>query len=73
MKRLGTTNGIYVAQVEALYQHIPMVLLVNLVNSALVAIVLASYMGQTWWLVFLALTFALSAARAIRVGALSPQ
>jgi signal transduction histidine kinase/CheY-like chemotaxis protein len=50
--------------VEALYQHIPMVLLVNLVNSSLVAIVLASYMGQTWWLVFLALTFALSGGRA---------
>ena len=43
----------------ALYQHIPIVLLVNMVNSALVAIVLASYMGQTWWLVFLALTVAL--------------
>src|SRR6185437_3094056 len=45
-----------------LYQHIPIVLLVNMVNSALVAIVLASYKGQTWWLVFLALTFALSGA-----------
>jgi len=46
VKRLGTTNGIYVAQVEALYQHIPMALLVNLVNSALVAIVLG---GWSFW------------------------
>jgi signal transduction histidine kinase/CheY-like chemotaxis protein len=64
LKRVGTPNGIYVAQIQALYQHIPMVLLVNVVNSALVAIVLASYMGQTWWLVFLALTVVLSGARA---------
>ena len=64
MKRTGTTNGIYVAQIRALYQHIPIVLLVNIVNSALVAIVLASYKGQTWWLVFLALTIALTGAHA---------
>src|SRR6516162_9618824 len=42
-----------------------MVLTVNLVNSALVAIVLASYMGQTRWLIFLALTVALTGARLI--------
>ncbi|MBV8456068.1 MAG: response regulator [Acetobacteraceae bacterium] len=64
MKRTGTTNGIYVAQIRALYQHIPIVLLVNIVNSALVAIVLASYKGQVWWLVFLALTLALTGAHA---------
>ena len=64
MKQTGTTNGIYVAQIRALYQHIPIVLLVNIVNSTLVAIVLASYKGQTWWLVFLALTIALTGAHA---------
>jgi signal transduction histidine kinase/CheY-like chemotaxis protein len=58
-------NGIYVAQIQALYQHIPIVLLVNIVNSALVAVVLASYKGQTWWLVFLALTVALTGAHTI--------
>jgi signal transduction histidine kinase/CheY-like chemotaxis protein len=58
-------NGIYVAQIRALYQHIPIVLLVNIVNSALVAIVLASYKGQTWWLVFLALIIALTGAHAL--------
>src|SRR5438552_5968635 len=62
VKRTGTINGIYVAQIRALYQHIPIVLLVNVVNSALVAVVLASYKGQTWWLVFLALTIALTGA-----------
>src|ERR1700731_207460 len=64
VKQTGTVNGIYVAQIRALYQHIPIVLLVNIVNSALVAIILASYKGQTWWLVFLALTIALSGAHA---------
>jgi signal transduction histidine kinase/CheY-like chemotaxis protein len=64
VKRSGTTNGIYVAQIRALYQHLPIVLLVNVVNSALVAILLASYKGQTWWLVFLALTIVLTGAHA---------
>src|ERR1700737_965904 len=58
-------NGIYAAQIQALYQHTPVVLTVNVVNSALVAIVLASYMGKTWWLVFLALTIAVTAARVV--------
>lgn len=68
VKRIGIVNGIYAAQIQALYQHIPMVLIVNMVNSGLVAIVLASYMGQKWWLVFLALTVVLTAARAIGWG-----
>jgi signal transduction histidine kinase/CheY-like chemotaxis protein len=42
-----------------------MVLTVNVVNSGLVAIVLASYLGQIQWLVFLALTVALTAARVV--------
>jgi signal transduction histidine kinase/CheY-like chemotaxis protein len=65
VKRSGTASGIFAAQIEALHQHIPMVLLVNVVNSALVAIVLAAYRGQTWWLVFLALSVAVSGARAV--------
>jgi len=65
VKRVGTRSGIYAAQIQALYQQTPMVLTVNLVNSALVAIVLASYMGQTRWLIFLALTVALTGARLI--------
>jgi hypothetical protein len=64
VKQTGTTNGLYVAQIRALYQHIPIVLFVNIVNSTLVAIVLASYKGQTWWLVFLAITVALTGTHA---------
>jgi signal transduction histidine kinase/CheY-like chemotaxis protein len=62
VKLADTRDAIFAAQIRALYQHVPIVLLVNVVNSALVAIILASYKGQTWWLVFLALTIALSAA-----------
>lgn len=64
MRRIGSASGTYAAQVHALYQHIPMVLVVNMVNSGLVALILASYLGQSWWLVFLALTIALTGARA---------
>jgi len=65
VRRSGIASGIFAAQIQALYQHIPMVLTVNVVNSALVAIVLASYRGQAWWLVFLALSVAVSAVRAL--------
>jgi len=56
-------DGIYVAQIRALYEHLPVVLFANVINSGLVAIVLASSRGQIWWLAFLGLTLALSAAR----------
>ena len=55
------TKRIYVSQINTLYQQTPVVLTVNLVNSSLVAVVLASYLGQGLWLIFLALTFLLSA------------
>src|SRR5438128_2538004 len=42
-----------------------MVLTVNVVNSTLVAVVLASYLGQTPWLIFLVLTLALTGMRLI--------
>jgi signal transduction histidine kinase len=64
VERTSITSGIYAAQIEALYRNTPMVLTVNVVNSGLVAIVLASYMGQTYWLLFLALTIALTGVRA---------
>ncbi len=68
MKRIGIANRIYAAQIQALYQHIPMVLIVNMMNSGLVAIVLASCMRQIWWLAFLALTVVLTATCAIGWG-----
>jgi len=55
---------IYTAQIRAVYCHIPMVLAVNLVNSALVALVLASYLEQARWWIFFALVVALTAVRA---------
>src|SRR6201993_1617252 len=53
------------AQFQALYEHMPMVLAVNVVNAALVALVLASYMEQTRWWIFFGLVVTLSGARAI--------
>jgi signal transduction histidine kinase/ActR/RegA family two-component response regulator len=61
IKPSDITEEIYVSQINTLYQQTPMVLTVNLVNSSLVAVVLASYMGQALWLIFLALTLLLSA------------
>jgi hypothetical protein len=59
VKAFDVTEEIYVSQIDTLYQQTPMVLTVNLVNSSLVAVVLASYMGQALWLIFLALTLLL--------------
>jgi signal transduction histidine kinase/CheY-like chemotaxis protein len=55
---------IYTAQIRAVYEHIPMVLAVNIVNSALVALVLASYMEQTRWWIFFGSVVALTGVRA---------
>src|ERR1700745_1139501 len=52
---------IYISRIDTLYKQTPMVLTVNFVNSSLVAVVLASYMGQALWLIFLASTLVLSA------------
>src|ERR1700756_84941 len=59
------SNEIYVSQIDTLYRQIPIVLSVNGVNSSLVAVVLASYMGQALWLIFLALTLLLTVVRMI--------
>src|SRR5204863_846016 len=53
------------AQFLALYEHMPMVLVVNVVNAALVALVLASYMDQTRWWIFFGLVVTLTGARTI--------
>ena len=64
MKPVAIRDGIYAAQIRALYQHLPMVLIVDVVNSALVSFVLASYLGHTLWLAFLTFAVGLAAARA---------
>ena len=61
----NTEGEIYASQVRAVYQHMPMILADNVVNSALVALVLASYMGQTWWWMFFAAVVACNAVRAL--------
>jgi signal transduction histidine kinase/CheY-like chemotaxis protein len=63
--KIDIARGVHAAQIRALYQHTPMVLTVNMVNSALVSIVLSSYMGQTRWMIFLALTIALTGVRVV--------
>jgi signal transduction histidine kinase/ActR/RegA family two-component response regulator len=63
--RIIKNNEIYTSQVDRLYNQTPMVLTVNLVNSALVAVVLALYSGETPWLIFLVLTVVLTALRLI--------
>src|SRR6516165_6452475 len=60
-----TTREVFISQIDNLYQQTPIVLTVNAVNSSLVAVVLASYMGQTLWLIFLALTLLLTVVRMI--------
>src|SRR5262249_26021138 len=58
-------NGIYTAQIRAVYQQMPLTLANHVVNSALVAIVLASYTGQTRWWIFFAAIVSLSGIRAL--------
>src|SRR5215472_13236230 len=62
---LITNSQIYFAQVDRAYHQTPVVLTVNLVNSALVAVVLALYSGETPWLIFLVVTVGLTALRLI--------
>src|ERR1700730_4711017 len=61
---ISINQEILTAQIRALYRHTPMVLAVNVVNSGLVALVLASYLETRWW-IFFGLVVTLSAARAI--------
>jgi signal transduction histidine kinase/CheY-like chemotaxis protein len=66
-KRKSTdfAKEIYISCINTLYEQLPVVLIVNTVNSSLVAVVLASYMGQALWLIFLALTLLLTAVRMV--------
>ena len=62
---ISNNQEIFTAQIQALYRHTPMVLAVNIINSGLVALVLASYLEQTRWWIFFGLVVTLTAARAI--------
>ena len=63
--QISNRQQVFIAQIRALYRHTPMVLAVNVVNSGLVALALASYLEQTRWWIFLGLVTTLTAARAI--------
>jgi signal transduction histidine kinase len=63
--RISDNQEIFTAQIRALYRHMPMVLAVNVINSGLVALVLASYLEQTRWWIFFGVVVTLTAARAI--------
>lgn len=65
VNRIDANSEVYNAQIDRLYHQTPMVLIVNVVNSTLVAAVLASYLGQTPWLIFLVLTLTLTGMRLI--------
>src|SRR5215471_3987206 len=63
--RISIKQEILTSQIRALYHHTPMILAVNVINSGLVALVLASYMRQTRWWIFFGLVVTLTVARAI--------
>jgi len=62
---INIDHEIHAAQIRALYQHTPMVLAVNVANSALVALVLGSYLEQARWWIFFGLVITLTGLRAI--------
>jgi signal transduction histidine kinase/CheY-like chemotaxis protein len=62
---ININHEIYAAQIRALYQHTPMVLAVNVANSALVAVVLGAYLEQARWWIFFGLVITLTGLRAI--------
>src|ERR1700731_3211724 len=62
---INIDHEIHAAQIRALYQHTPMVLAVNVANSALVALVLGSYLERARWWIFFGLVITLTGLRAI--------
>jgi signal transduction histidine kinase/ActR/RegA family two-component response regulator len=65
VRRNPITPDLYIARIDALHRQTPIVLTVNVVNCTLVSVLLASYMDQAIWLIFLALNIALTGIRAI--------
>jgi signal transduction histidine kinase len=63
--QISNSQQVFIAQIRALYRHTPMVLAVNVVNSGLVALALASYLEQTRWWIFFGLVTTLTVVRAI--------
>ena len=55
----------YATQIDAVYRQAPIVLIVNIVNFTLVAVLLWSYSGQTLWLLFLGINVVSTGAQLI--------
>jgi predicted signal transduction protein with EAL and GGDEF domain len=68
---ININNEIYAAQIRAVYQQTPMVLIVNVVNSALVALILGSYAEHTGWWIFFGLVLTMTGVRAIVWGSIT--
>ena len=62
---ININNEIYAAQIGAVYQQTPMVLIVNVVNAALVALILGSYAKHPGWWIFFGLVLTMTGMRAI--------
>ena len=58
------TKG-YTTQIDTVYRQAPIVLVVNIVNFTLVAVLLSSYSGQTLWLLFLGVNVVSTGAQLI--------
>jgi signal transduction histidine kinase len=65
MKHTEIEHEIFDAQIRSLYEQVPIVLTTNVVNAGLVALVLATYIGETGWWFFFGLIGALTVARVI--------
>jgi signal transduction histidine kinase len=64
-KRSEIETEIFAAQIRLLYEQSPIVLTINVMNAGLVALVLATYLGEPGWWRFFGLIGALTAARAM--------
>lgn len=62
---ISINQEIFGAKIRVLYQHTPMVLAVNVINSGVVTVVFALYLQQTRWWSFFGLVITLTGARAI--------
>lgn len=65
MNRTQMYTEPYATQIDAVYRQAPIVLVVNIVNFTLVAVLLSSYSGQTLWLWFLGVNVVSTGAQLI--------
>src|SRR5690242_8952 len=61
-------HEIFDAQIRMLYEHVPIVLTTNVVNAGIIALVLATSVGESQWWFFFGAIGVLSVVRAILYG-----